>query len=412
MSNPTLVIIGAGMATARLLKELAEHEHGFAIEVIGEEPSPSYNRILLSSILAEDKSSDDINLIEDSWYVENSITLSLSEKVISLDTQNQTLRTDKNRTCGYDILVFAVGSVPFFPNIEGMDAENVLSFRTQQDLEKIRQLAQRSENAVVIGGGLLGLEAASGLTKLQVGVTVVNREQWIMQRQLDSTAAGLLQNLLEQQGMTFQSSTTASKLTVEENAVVAVELDSGETLDADMVLVTAGILPNSTLAKEAGVPCNRGILVNPQLRTGTPNIYALGECCELEKQLFGLVAPIYQQARVLANILTGDSDSAYVHRDCPTQLKVSGVTVVSAGELPFPESCQSQIVHDKESGVYRRLIFDNSKLTGFIMIGASDHSSWYGQLIEETDSLAEMRPWMMFGNSKQGGESLQAISGH
>ncbi|MFT6094025.1 MAG: nitrite reductase (NADH) large subunit [Pseudohongiellaceae bacterium] len=400
------------MATARLLKELAEHEHNFDIEVIGEESSPSYNRILLSSLLAEEKSNDELNLIADSWYAENDITLSLAEKVVALDIENQNLTTDRQRTRDYDILIFATGSSPFYPNIEGVDAENVLSFRTQQDLKKIQQLARDSNNAVVIGGGLLGLEAASGLTKLKVGVTVVNRGEWIMQRQLDSTAADLLQNLLEKQGIEFQSNATAKKFCLEGNAVVAIELDSGATLDADMVLVTAGIVPNSGLAKEFGVPCNQGILVDAQLKTKSPNIYALGECCELETQLFGLVAPIYQQAKVLANVLAGNVHSSYAHTDSLTRLKVSGVTVVSAGELPFAESCQSQSIYDRQSGVYRRLVFNDSKLVGFIMIGASDHSSWYEKLMDESNSLSEIRPWMMFGDNRQLSGNLQLISGH
>jgi nitrite reductase (NADH) large subunit len=400
------------MATARLLKELAEHQHNFDIEVIGEESSPCYNRILLSSLLAEGKSSDELNLIPDSWYTENGITLSLAEKVVALDTENHNLTTNKQRTRHYDVLVFATGSSPFYPNIEGVDAENVLSFRTQNDLKKIQKLARDSRNAVVIGGGLLGLEAASGLTKLEVGVTVVNRGEWIMQRQLDATGAGLLQNLLEKQGMQFQSNATAKKVCLEGNAVVAVELDSGAIVDADMVLVTAGIVPNSELAKESGIPCNQGILIDSQLKTRLPNIYALGECCELETQLFGLVAPIYQQAKVLANVLTGDAGSTYIHKDSLTRLKVSGVTVVSAGELPFAESCQSQSIYDRQTGVYRRLVFNKSKLVGFIMIGASDHSSWYEKLMDESSSLSEIRSWMMFGDSRQSSGNLQLISGH
>lgn len=404
-----LLIIGTGMGTAQLLRELVGgHEHGdeheqkghdaYEVEVIGEEANPCYNRILLSSIFSGEKSEEDLQLIEHSWFRKHDITLYNSERVLEVDVEQRIVRTSKGRESYFDKLVFATGSRPFFPEIPGMDADNVLGFRTQADLDRIRQSAGENTHAVVVGGGLLGLEAASGLAGLGGDVTVVNRGPWLMQRQLDKTAAELLQNNIETQGIEFSLGASPQEFIQKDGKVVAVQLDNGRRLHCSLVLVTAGIVPNAELALQAGIECGRGIIVNKRMQSSIPGIYALGECCEIDSTLFGLVAPVKQQAKILASVLCERTTEAFEHQETPVQLKVAGVNVVSAGNLPFPENSHSQVLVDRAQGVYRRLVFEGERLLGYILIGDQKHSAWYRELLEAGESLADEMNHMMFGS--------------
>lgn len=394
-----LLIIGCGMATARLLQELVSHGHDYQIEVIGEEASPGYNRVLLSALLAGDKSEQDLTLLERSWYAEHGIALHTGEQVVHVDTTHRIVTTNRDRCACYDVLVFATGALPSWPALPGISTGNVMSFRNQQDLDRIREAAPSSRHALVLGAGLLGLEAASGLRHLGVEVTVLHRQKWILNRQLDDAAAGVLQAGLERRGMHFKLGSAPVAVNSTAGKVSSVTLTNGEVMPADLLLVATGIDPNMELAMQAGVPCAKGILVDQFLQTRIPNVFALGECCQFEGQLFGLVAPVYQQASTLAAHLCRPACAvAFRHQDSPVHLKISGIHMVSAGQLPFPADSESQVISDPTNGIYRRLVFAGGRLVGFLLVGNKSSSAWYQDLLETRADISICRPWMMFGD--------------
>ncbi len=391
-----LIIVGAGMAAARLLYELVAREHNYDIEVIGEEPYPSYNRILLSGLLSDEGAEDNIELHKSSWYGKHGIKITTNEKVKRINIEAKTLTTDKRSTLPYDKIVIATGSVPFIPPITGVDAHPVFSFRNRRDLHQIKSCAQKGLHAVIIGGGLLGLEAANGLLNLGMQVTVINREAWLMPRQLDQPAAAMLQCALEKKSMEFNLGITVSSIEANSGKVTGVTLDSGEKLAANMVLLTTGVIPNTELARRSGIACDKGIIVDQKLATDCAGVFALGECCQIAKQVFGLVAPVYQQAAVLAQQLTSQGNQVYEHREATTQLKVAGITVASGGLLPFPEHAKSQILTDRKNNVYRRLVFDKTRLIGFVLIGNAQHKSRYESSLDSGERLAGENSSYMF----------------
>lgn len=394
-----LLIIGCGMASARLLQELVSQGHDYQIEVIGEEASPGYNRVLLSALLAGDKNEQDLTLLERSWYAEHGIALHTGEQVVQVDTDYRIVTTTRGRCACYDVLVFATGALPSWPALPGIATGNVLSFRNQQDLDRIRSAAAHTTHAVVLGGGLLGLEAASGLRHLGVDVTVLHRQQWILNRQLDEAAASVLQAGLQRRGIAFRLGTAPAEVHSIDGTVSSIALTSGEVLPADLLLVATGIDPNLALAREAGVPCDKGILVDQFLQTRLPDVYALGECCQFEGQLFGLVAPVYQQAATLAAHLCRPAfATGFRHQDSPVHLKISGIHMVSAGQLPFPADSESQVISDPANGIYRRLVFADGRLTGFLLVGNKSSFAWYQDLLETGADVTVCRPWMMFGD--------------
>lgn len=384
------------MACARLLQELSERGHPFQIEVIGKEPYPSYNRILLSSLLAGKSRSEELTLLDEEWYEQRRISIKSGETVIHIEPGDKLVTTNQGRRVRFDKLVLATGSVPFFPPINGIDRPGVLAFRDREDLDRIRKYARNSREAVIIGGGLLGLEAAAGLISLGLKVTVINREPWLMPRQLDETAANILQQNMQESGIRFELDATPLRIEGKNNEANQVVLDNGKIIPADLTLITAGIVPNKELAETANIDCDRGILVDHGLATSQTNIFALGECCQLNQQLFGLVEPVYQQAEVLAARLCGDESAAYFYREVPTQLKVAGLDVVSAGQLPFPDDCTDQIITDPRSGIYRRLVFRDRRLIGFLLIGDARYRSWYRELMESGTPVSPDNSSMMF----------------
>lgn len=399
-----LVIVGSGMAAARLLEELvARRREGegadYRITVIGDEPLSSYNRILLSSVLCGDKTADQLSLLENDWYRRNRIEIRAGERVTAVDIACKTLATDSGATIAWDKLVFATGSRPHFPEIDGIHADNVMGFRTLGDLEKLVEMAPVHKRAVVVGGGLLGLEAAHGLQALGLQVTVVHRRQWLMNRQLDRAAGQLLQEILKERGMAFAMGVEPDAILTtpadgKRQVTNGVSLSDGCTLDASLVLFAAGIQPNTGLARQARIPCIKGILVDDRLQTKVPDIYALGECCQIGEQTFGLVAPVWRQAEVLAANLTGDREVRYCHKEAPTQLKVSGIDLFSAGKT---DGDQHQLIVDRQAGVYRRLILRNDKIVGAILLGDRAGGAWYGELIDNGTDIGPFRPWLIFG---------------
>ena len=395
---PRLVIIGAGMASARLLQHLVELDHGYDIELISEEALPNYNRILLSTLLAKGDDSNDLHLLGDDWYAKHHISLHTSESVVAIDTKNQCVTTSKDRKLDYDALVLATGSSPFIPPIEGVESPGVFAFRNIKDLEQIRNSAQPEGRTAVIGGGLLGLEAAAGLLTLNQQVTVINRESWLMPRQLDETAAGLLQKNLEQRGIDFRLGVTPVAIHSEQGQPTHIVLSDGEQLATDMIVISAGIIPNKSLAESAGIACERAVLVDEHLATNIDNIYAIGECCQFDGMLFGLVDPVYRQAEILARSLCKLSGPGFAHKEVPTELKVAGLDVVSAGALPYPADSQQLVLIDQHTQTYRRLVFKEGKLIGYLLIGDSRFKSAYRQLLDSGQEVGSSSAMMFAAN--------------
>lgn len=391
-----LLIIGCGMAAAKLLQELVARGHDYDIMVVGAETSPAYNRVLLSALLAGDKQEADLVLEPQDWYVRNSIRLLTGDEVIAVDCLKRSASTSSGRQLDWDLLVFATGSVPAMPAVPGMDASGVLAFRSFADLDAIRAAALKGTRAVVLGAGLLGLEAAHGLRRLGLDVTVLHRQPWILNRQLDQAAAGVLQNELEKQGLHFVLGRQPRNVESLDGAVSAVQLDNGLRLPCELLLVATGVWPNAGLARDAGLSCDQGIRVDANMQTSNPRVFALGECCQHEDRLYGLVAPVQEQATVLAARLTGDLQRHYEYRDAPVHLKIAGIQVVSGGLFPFPDDSQSQVLCDMQRGVYRRLVFRQGRLCSFILVGDKRHASWYQDLLENGPTVDELRPLMMF----------------
>ena len=397
MARERLLIVGSGMAAARLLEELAARGCADEITVVGEEPQPSYNRILLSSLLCGEKQPADLPLLDRDWYRAHGVLLLTGEAVTRVDALARVAWTSRARRIRFDRLVFATGARGQLPVIPGVASERVLAFRTLQDLAALRRLAVPGEPAVVVGGGLLGLEAAHGLDALGLQVTVVHRQPYPMNRQLDPQAGVLLQQQLQRRGIRFALGASPVAVGSLQGAVASVRLDDGRSLPARLVVFAAGIAPNVEVAAAAGVPCARAIRVDRWLRTGMPGIHALGECCELEGRGFGLVAPVWRQARVLAEVLTGQAGVGFAHAEDPVQLKVSGVELFSAGAMPFAADAESQVLQDTARGIYRRLVFAGGRLVGAILLGDRRGGSWYGELIAAGQDVSALRPRLMFG---------------
>lgn len=326
----------------------------FDITVFGSEPHPNYNRILLSKVLQGDTSVEDITLNDWNWYEENDITLYIEEKVISIDSINQEIRTDQGRIEFYDKLIIATGSLPFILPIPGVEKEGVTTFRDISDTNQMVKASQQYKKAAVIGGGLLGLEAARGLLNLGMDVTVVHLSSYLMERQLDLTAGKLLQQELEQQGMSFLLEKQTQEITGHER-VEGLKFSDGNLLETDFVVMAAGIRPNTELAQKAGLHINRGIVVNDYMETSSANIYAVGECAEHKGMVYGLVAPLYEQGKVLAKTICGGDVRPYQGSVLSTQLKVSGVDVFSAGDFIEDEQKKSIKVFDEQDGIYKKL---------------------------------------------------------
>lgn len=396
-----LVIIGNGMASHRLIEALAKlPTRTQRITVIGAEPTPAYNRILLSPLLAGEMQQEALTLRDTAWYAEQGVTLILGEKVEALDRSRQTLITDSGRSLDYDHLVIATGSRPALPDVPGIELEGVHGFRDLQDAAALEAIAQRGGDAVVIGGGLLGLEAAEGLRKRGNGinVSVLQRSERLMNRQLDTTAAHLLKDALTQRGL--QIITGAQLARLEGNAqgrVAKVHLADGRQLKASSVIVAAGITPNAQLGHRAGLTTQRAIVVDEFLTTSDPAISALGECCQFDGTTYGLVEPIWRQVEVLAATLCGTATQGYADAPSATKLKISGVALYAFG--PTEASAEHDVLtyHDLERGDYRRLLLRDGQIEGAVLYGDTSQGSWYfEQALAGTDFNA-YRQALLFG---------------
>lgn len=399
-----LVIIGAGMASGRALERLVEASpEAFDITLFNAEPRGNYNRIMLSPVLAGERSYDEIVTHDEQWYASRNISTRFGEKVISVDRDRRVV-IGANGEVSYDKLIIATGSTPFFIPVPGHDLPGVIGYRDLEDTNAMIDEAARPEaSAVVIGGGLLGLEAAAGLRLRGMDVTVLHNDGHLMNRQLDEAAGYLLQNDLEKRGIKFMISANTKQI-VGEGKVEKVVLEDGTEIPATIVLMTAGIRPAVRIAQDAGLKVGRAIEVDDQMRTSDPDIFAVGECVEFETQVFGLVAPLYDQAKVLANTLLGIEDS-FKNRELSTKLKVTGCDLFSAGDFAEGEEREDIVFRDPKRRVYKRLIVENDRLIGAVMYGDTADSNWFFGLIKDGTNIAEMRETLIFGPAFQGGSA-------
>lgn len=399
--NDHLVIIGNGMASHRLIEALVKQPtRPQRITVISAEPTPAYNRILLSPLLAGEIQQDALTLRDADWYAEQGVTLILGEKVEHLNRDNQTVTTHTGRTLNYHRLVLATGSRPAVPDVPGCTLEGVRGFRDLQDAATLEAIAKRGGHTLVIGGGLLGLEAAEGLRKRgnNLTVSVLQRSEYLMNRQLDATASQLLENELAQRGLTLITGAQLARFEGDTNGHVAkVHLANGRQLEATSVIIAAGIIPNKALAHRAGLATGRGIVVDHLLTTSDPAISALGECCQFNDTTYGLVEPIWRQVDVLVATLCGAPTPGYADAPSATKLKISGVALYAFG--PTEASAEHDVLsyHDLERGDYRRLLLRDGQIEGAVLFGDTSQGHWYFEQALAGTDISPYRHVLLFG---------------
>jgi len=397
MSEP-LVIVGNGMAAARLVDELVRTSLGrYAIAVIGEEPRLAYNRVLLSSVLAGETASHDIELKPAFWWRDRGVTVKYGCRVTEIDVGRHELKIAGDESIEFSRLVLATGSVPLRLNVPGADLACLHTFRDSRDVDLLLSLAARRKPVVVIGGGLLGLEAAYGLANAGTPVTLLHLMDRLMERQLDAPAADLLKMLVERKGIKVMLNANTARIHGEAK-VEGVELADGRPIEAEAVVFAAGIRPNTALAVDAGLSVNRGIVVDDRLQTSAENIFALGECAEHRGICYGLVEPAYEQASVLARHLSA-RNAAYRGSVVATNLKVSGVGVFSAGDFLGGNGSESILLNDFRRGTYKKLVIADGKLTGAVLIGDTSDALWYLEMIRGRKAVGAIRREMIFGRS-------------
>ena len=397
MSEP-LVIVGNGMAAARLADELTKIALGrYAIAVIGDEPRLAYNRVLLSSVLAGETASHEIELKPAQWWRERGVTLKYGCRATEIDIGRRELKIENGESIAFSKLVLATGSTPLRLNVPGAELGGVHTFRDSRDVDLLLTLAAQKKRVVVVGGGLLGLEAAYGLAKAGASATLIHLMDRLMERQLDGPAAELLKSLVERKGIRILLNANTARLHGKVG-VEAIELADGRRIETDAVIFAAGIRPNTALAIEAGIAVNRGVVVDDQLRTGAADIFALGECAEHRGICYGLVEPAYEQARVLAQHLSGRT-AAYPGSVVATNLKVSGVSVFSAGDFVGAEGSEAIVLTDSRRGAYKKLVITAGRLTGAVLVGDVGDALWYLELIRNRHPIAGIRGDMMFGRA-------------
>ncbi|EXB47490.1 nitrite reductase small subunit NirD [Acinetobacter sp. 1000160] len=398
-----LVLIGNGLAGMRCLEDLLDMAPDrYEVTVIGEEPWGNYNRIMLSPVLSGEKTIDDIMLHPHAWYSDKGIQFIADDPAIKIDRTRKVVHTEKGESVDYDRLIIATGSSPFIPPVQGVDLKGVISFRDIYDVNTMIKYCESKKNAVVIGGGLLGLEAAYGLKQRGMNVTVLHLMDRIMERQLDGRASRMLRHSIEQKGINIITEANTEALLGEEGHVRQVRLKDGTVLDADLVIFAVGIRPNIALAQRAGLRCNRGILVNDTMQTFDPSIYAVGECIEHRNQTFGLVEPLWGQAFICATHLAEHGSLTFKSPTVPTQLKVSGVDVFSAGRIDLEnsepkEDYEDIILNDDKRQIYKRIIIQKDKVIGAVLFGDTEDGMWYAELIADQTPVSSFRNKLLFG---------------
>ena len=394
--SESLVIIGNGMAAARLVEQLSARALGrYAIAVIGDEPQLAYNRVLLSSVLADDVTIADTELKPARWWRERGVTLLYGQAATSVDRSLRRVKLASGTTLPYSKLVFATGSRPILLPIEGRELKGVMTFRDMHDVATLKNAGKC--NAVVIGGGLLGLEAAYGLAKAGAKVTVVHLMDRLMERQLDGEAAAMLKAAVESRGIEVLLNAETARFAGHKK-VERVDLKDGRSFPAQIVVMAAGIAPNVALARSAGAAINRGIVVDAQMQTDIPGLYAIGECAEHEGRCVGLVEPAYEQAAVLAETLTGGNPH-YAGSIPATNLKVTGVSVFSAGDFTGAPGTEQILVRDRGLGIYKKLVIAGDRLVGAVLFGDTADGLWYLDLIRSGAAIESIRNDLAFGRA-------------
>jgi nitrite reductase (NADH) large subunit len=395
--KPALVVVGNGMAGMRTVEELLKlAPDAYDITVFGAEPHGNYNRILLSPVLAGEKSVGEIMLHTRDWYRDNGITLHAGDPVVRIDRRRRVVHAQSGLAVRYDRLLLATGSKPFIVPVPGHQLPGVIGFRDLHDVDTMLAAARPGARAVVIGGGLLGLEAANGLQRRGMEVTVVHVTDSLMNQQLDSQASALLKATLEDKGLRILLDTQTSEI-VGGDRVEAVRFADGSELPAELVVMAAGVRPNIALAQQAGLHCERAIVVDDTLQTYDPRVYAVGECVQHRRATFGLVAPIWEQARVCAAHLAGAGHRRYVQQATATRLKVTGIDLYSAGDIVGGEGSEDLVLRDRRAGIYKRLVLSGNRLAGAVLYGDVQDGSWYFDLIQDRTDISPIRNQLLFG---------------
>jgi nitrite reductase (NADH) large subunit len=405
-----LVIIGNGMAPGRMLEHLLEAAPDrYQVTIFNAEPRVNYDRIMLSPVLSGEKSYDEIVIHGDGWYIKNGITLYKGHKIVAIDRAARTVTSDRGVTEPYDRLVIATGSMPFIIPVPGKELPGVLTYRDLDDVNAMLLAAQSRAKAVVIGGGLLGLEAAAGLEQRGMDVTVLHVMPTLMERQLDPAAGYLLQKAVEARGIKVVTKADTKAITGN-GKVEGVELADGTVVSASLVVMAVGIRPNIGLAKDAGLETNRGIVIDDQMRTSDPAILALGECAEVGGHVYGLVAPLYEMARVASAGLCGDATARFVHTDTPTKLKVTGIELYSLGDFADGGDREEIVLRDASAGIYKRIVLRENRIIGTVLFGETADGAWFNDLKKKQTDISEMRDTLIFGQAYQGGSPLDPLA--
>src|SRR4051794_17514505 len=410
-----LVVLGNGMAAGRVLDELfARAPDKYAVTIFGAEPRVNYDRIMLSPVLAGEKEFDAIIVHDDAWYARHNVDLRKGETITRIDRATKTVRTQSGNVCAYDDLIIATGSRPILIPVPGAELPGVLGFRDLDDVNAMLSAAARGGNAVVIGGGLLGLEAAAALAARGMKTTVVHLMPTLMERQLDPNAAYLLQKAIEKRGIEVLTEANTSAI-LGDTPVTGVRLEGGRTLPADLVVMAVGIRPNTPLAREAGLEVKRGVVVDDHLRTSDANIFAVGECVEHRGQCYGLVAPLYEMAKTLAAALAGEAVSGYAGSATSTKLKVTGVDLFSAGDFSEGDEKDEIVLRDPSRGVYKRIVLRDNRVVGAVLYGDTADGGWYFDLLKKGADVTKMHDTLIFGQAYQGGgaplDPVQMVAG-
>lgn len=405
-----LVIIGNGMAPGRMLEDLFEKSpEAYEVTIFNAEPRVNYNRLMLSPVLSGEKKYEDIITHDDAWYEAYGITLHKNARVSNIDRNAKKVTSQNGIFAEYDKLVIATGSNPFIIPLPGHDLDGVLTYRDLDDVERMIEVSKGEGHAVVIGGGLLGLEAAAGLKAQGMGVTVLHLMPTLMERQLDPAAGYLLEKAFDDLDIKVITKANTHEIIGENDKVSAVKLDDGTVLPCEMVVMAVGIRPNLDLAKEAGIETNRGILVGDDMRTSDRDVYALGECVEHRDQCYGLVAPLYEMASTIAENLTG-GNSLYEGSVTATKLKVTGIDLYSAGDFAEGDDREEIVLRDGTAGIYKRLVLKDNKIIGAVLYGETADGPWFFDLLKKQTDISQMRETLIFGQAYQRGAPLDPMA--
>ncbi|MEM7462198.1 MAG: nitrite reductase large subunit NirB [Pseudomonadota bacterium] len=406
MNKEKLVVIGNGMAPGRMLEYLLEADpHRYEITIFNAEPRVNYNRLMLSPVLSGEKTYEDIITHDDDWYAVHGITLHKACKVTEIDRDKKTVTAETGVTQAYDRLVIATGSSPFIIPLPGNDLDGVLTYRDLDDVHNMLLAARGGGKAVVIGGGLLGLEAAAGLKAQGMDVTVLHLMPTLMERQLDAAAGYLLEKAFEELGVTVITKANSQEILADNGKVAGIKLDDGTELDASIIVMAVGIRPSSELAKLSGLEVNRGVLVSDDMRTSDPDIFALGECVEHRDQCYGLVAPLYEMAKVISDQLLGKA-SEYTGSVTATKLKVTGIDLYSAGDFAEADDREEIVLRDGAAGIYKRLVLKDNRIIGAVLYGETADGPWFFDLLKKQTDITQMRETLIFGQAYQGASSV------